>query len=303
MFAEFNEFFNNEFNWDTICVPVYRDSIRTKQIIMVEVGDALVSLPHFSYGLYIKNGFKDHPKYYFKETNYKLELSDKNIKWEIRSFNQLSPFVNKEKITCFLHLMKNPTNQFEAFSKKLRYNIRKAYKNKIKVKTGEIDFVHDWYKIYSKNMHRLGSPPLRKSFFINLIKSFPTNTKIFLAYYNEKPIGGLVYFEIGKRAEIPWASSLNTFNHLNTNYLIYWEAIKHSINRNISIFSFGRSSKTSSTLIFKRHWKPIEKQIFFNKSHRTHLNIKKFRILSFLWKLTPYRLTILLGPVFAKKVY
>jgi hypothetical protein len=79
--------------------------------------------------------------------------------------------------------------------------------------------------------------------------------------------------------------------------------IKFSIEQNKKKFSFGRSTKDSSLLNFKRQWKPIEKQLFFSYSEEQKVSLKKMTFLTKLWKLLPLRVANFIGPNIAEKLY
>ena len=145
--------------------------------------------------------------------------------------------------------------RFIKFSSDKKNHIRKGYKFGLSVKIGGIELVDEFYKIYSLNMHNLGSPALEKLFFIELINNYKYGlSKIFICYNDNIPIGGSILLTYFNLAEVSWASTLVEYNKLKPNMVMYWEMIKYSIANRINVFSFGRSTKGGGVHEFKSRW-------------------------------------------------
>lgn len=259
-----------------------------------------VSTPHFSYGGIIRKNEKFTKKAIFENISHLF-----NSSFEIRDFEPYTKYFNDSKIATYLKLEESVDAQMATFKSNHRRKIKKAYKNNLVVKNEfSEEFMLEFYKVYSKNMLRLGSPCLSKHFFLNLLKYYRYGeVRIFLVYKNNKVIGGAVILTYNKFVEDCWLSTLSEYNNLYSSVLLYWEMIKYSIQNNKEIFSFGRSSDNSSLLNFKRQWKPIEKKIYFSYSENRQLSLKKLTFLTRLWKLMPLPIANVLGPKIANKIY
>lgn len=255
-----------------------------------------VSMPHFSYG----DILTAQPENFKKDIREKL-LHDN---FDIRSFEAFAPHVDDSKIICYLPLCNSEEEQWEFWKSKLRSQIRKGMKNKVEIKFGGIEYLDDFYKVYSRNMRDLGSPVLGYDFFKNIFELYRFGeAKIFLAVKNNTVMAASVVLTYQNFAEVCWASSLREFNKLNPNLLMYWEMIKYCVQEKYEIFSFGRSSKDSNTLKFKRQWSPEEKQLYFNSAQPAKFDIKKYDFLSKIWSKFPLFFANYLGPVFSKNIY
>ena len=258
----------------------------------------LVSMPHFSYGS-VLNDIVD-----FKEDLVKLFNQLECNNFEVRGFNICSSYFSDEKVSCFLRLEESPEKQMALFKSKLRSQIKKGIKNNLDCKIGKGELLNDFYHVYSRNMHSKGSPVLAKLFFHNLINDYRDGlVNIHVIYYNKKPIGAsfvISYFEF---IEVCWASTLREFNYLQPNMLMYWQMISNSIENGMKIFSFGRSTKNSSTHLFKKQWGCEDIQLYFNYSKEPKRNVKKFSFLLNLWKIIPFKLALILGPIVTKRIY
>ena len=80
---------------------------------------------------------------------------------------------------------------------------------------------------------------------------------------------------------------------------MYWEMIKYSIENGMNFFSFGRSTKGSGTHEFKSRWGALEQQLYFNNSEYS-FDIRKLKILSYLWSKLPYTVVKKLGSLHKK---
>ena len=259
-----------------------------------------VSMPHFSYGGIVR-----------KNDNFsKQEIFSKIFDcfgetFEVRDFEPYTPFFDDTKVATFLKLETTVEKQLALFKSNHRRKIKKAYKNNLEVKIeSSKEAVLDFYKIYTQNMLRLGSPSLSKKFFLNLPAHYQFGeVTVFLVYKNQAVIGGAIVLSFNDFVEDCWLSTLSKYNYLYTSVLLYWEMIKYSIENNKKIFSFGRSTKDSSLLNFKRQWKPIEKQLYFSYSEQQKVSLKKMTFLTKLWKLLPLQIANIIGPKIADKLY
>lgn len=262
----------------------------------VRIGSKFVSIPHFSYGGPIivgTNNEKDFLSSFFKNQNF-----------EIRSFDNISEYANKDKVTCYIKLHTSVDEQWKSLKSKLRSQIKKGQSYEFNSIEGGIDLLSDFYSVYTKNMLRLGSPPLPIYFFRNiLIKYKYGKASIIVVKYNNLPVAAGMTLSFKEFQEVCWASSDHEYNKYNVNMVLYWEFIKHSIIEKNKIFSFGRSSINSSTYKFKLQWEPTILPIFFNYSRQTLINIKKLTILSKIWKIQNLNLSIFLGKILSKYLY
>lgn len=263
-----------------------------------DVNGKIVSIPHFSYGgAFVKNGYEE----YLNDINTQLiNFFDKS---EIRSFTKSSRFYASNKISSFIYL-KGTEEIFSDFKSNHRRKIKKSYKNGLYTVKGGLELLEFYYQIYSKNMHRLGSPPLPYMFYENLLNYYENGDKnIFITYLNKNPVGAAFVLSFYDFSEDCWLSTDPNYNKLYTSYQLYWEMIKDSIQSKKKIFSLGRSTKDSSLHNFKKHWNIKEDTIYFNYSHNKKNDIKSFIFLTNIWKKLPYCITIKLGHTISKKIY
>ncbi|MCF8227633.1 MAG: peptidoglycan bridge formation glycyltransferase FemA/FemB family protein [Bacteroidales bacterium] len=228
----------------------------------------------------------------------------KDLCWQVRSFIPFTDNVYRDKVMSLIRPAVDPEEQFALFSSNLRRKIRKAEKNGIMVKTGRQELADDFYEVFSKNMHRLGSPFLRKDFYTRLIKSYPGQKgKIFIAYRGKKPIGASLLLGYKNFWENIYFATLDKFNTLYPSYILQWNMIQYAIGQNADTYSFGRSTFNSGTHQYKKQWGTEDLPLYWNHSHPQGRNIRKFGFLNKIWKKLPYGFCKATGPGLARRVF
>ena len=278
---------------------VYSEKILVGFIPLSILNNKAISLPHFSYGGYcgILNLKKSHVNKITKSLTSKFRGG-----FMIRDFEPYSKNVFIKKVTYHLNLEKSSDDQFSAFNKKLRSQIRKAIKNGITVEQGSLE---DFYAIYTENMHyKHGSPQLSHEFFKNLLHLYSSGeVKIFKAKFNEKVIGSCLMVGFHDFTEVCWAATLPKYNHLSPNMLLYSTMISYAVDNEYKIFSFGRSNRDSGTQRFKKQWGANEIPLVWSSNRSIDLSYSKFKFLTKIWRLTPSFLTNFLSPIITKYLY
>ncbi len=254
-----------------------------------------ISMPHFSYG-----GIATR--------NQDLLFNSSQInesKYEIRSFQKYSDYRYEDKVTSYLNLTIGKEEYFSSLKYNIRRQIRIASENNIIIKRGNKELLNDFLEVYEKNMTRLGSPSQPKIFFETVLNEWENGEAvIFCAYLGNKPISVCFMLSFGDIIENCWAGSLFEYNKLYVPYLIYSEMIKYSFSKGYKIFSFGRSTKDSGSLAFKKHWKPQVIQLYFNFDSPLKQGIKEKKYLINIYKKgTNRKINSLIGKYITKYVY
>ncbi len=187
------------------------------------------------------------------------------LKVDFLEFRQFSAIQTAQKVTKenveFILPLSTDTDQIwkNALQAEARNLVRKAIKSKIIVKE-DISALKDFHTIYARNMRDIGGLTYPISFMQQLCNIFPS--KLFVAYHNDKMIGGLLLFCFKDLAFNLFASSLREYFRYSPNFLLYWEAIKNSGEAGFKNFNFGRSQHGSGTYLFKRQWGGAPEQVY-----------------------------------------
>ena len=126
---------------------------------------------------------------------------------------------------------------FKNFHSKTRYNIRLATKKGVTVKTGTREDLKDFHKIMVTTGLRDGFITRPLEYFERMYDCLgPDHMKILMAYYEGKPISGVIPIMYGNKTWYLYGASSNEHRNLMPNYLLQWEMIKIAISRKSDIY-------------------------------------------------------------------
>ena len=126
---------------------------------------------------------------------------------------------------------------FKNFHQKTRYNVRLATKKGVTVKDGTKEDLKDFHKIMVTTGIRDGFITRSLSYFEKMYDELgPEHMKILMAYYDGKPISGVIPIMYGNKTWYLYGASSNEHRNLMPNYLLQWEMIKLAIQRKSDIY-------------------------------------------------------------------
>ena len=279
--------------------------IRLKSILF---GDFLVSMPYFNYG----GAIADHPsieKKLMQTANaHAAQLGVSHIEYRDDIPRNEFP-ARSDKVNMILPLPDSHNELWEAFTSKLRAQIRRPQRERPEILSGGKEYLNEFYVVFARNMRDLGTPVYGKSFFGNILRGFPEESRIVIVRMGDRPVSAA--FLLGYRGllEIPWASTIRDVNHLSINMLLYWEVLKIAIDKKYRLFDFGRSSCDSGTFQFKRQWGAIPRQLYWHywlpqdkKIPSLNPDNPKFKMAINTWKRLPLSITNFLGPLIVRNL-
>lgn len=263
---------------------------------VVKMREKIVSMPHFSYGGPILTSTG--------QIEVDLKRAFDNKKFMVRSLNKLTNYFNDKKVTCILQLESSTEEQFMGLKSNFRRKIRKADRLNLKFLKGGIELLDDFFMLYSKRMLQMGSPPLGKNFFKNLLSDYRFGeAQIVSLYDDDKVVGsGFTLSYLGFN-ELCWVACHRNYTRTNVNSLLYWNIIKHSIARGYTYFSMGRSTINSTNHDYKKQWKPMEHRVYYNYSEPVGKSIKEFTFLTKIWSFLPLSVSVFMGRIVSKYIY
>ena len=126
---------------------------------------------------------------------------------------------------------------FKAFHQKTRYNVRLATKKGVTIKDGTREDLKDFHKIMITTGIRDGFITRPLEYFEKMYDELgPEHMKVLLAYYEGKPIAGVIPIMYGNKTWYLYGASSNEHRNLMPNYLLQWEMIKIALNRKSDIY-------------------------------------------------------------------
>ncbi|HXW68968.1 MAG TPA: FemAB family XrtA/PEP-CTERM system-associated protein [Dissulfurispiraceae bacterium] len=273
-------------------------------------GNYMVSLPYFTYGGVCADGDDIRDELLGAAIAYAQSCNAGYLEMRHTGPMENGMPVKTVKVSMRLPLVNNADDLWKSFPAKLKSQIRRPSKEGLYSKLEKEEELNSFYKVFSINMRDLGTPVYSKLFFRNILRMFPELTWICSVYAkNGNPVasGFLVGFK--NLLEIPWASSLRSYNNLSPNMLLYWTVLKFACESGYASFDFGRSTPGEGTYKFKEQWgaQPVRLHWHYwlkNGGSLPELNPRnpKYRAAIEIWRRLPVGLTRLIGPAIVKNL-
>jgi FemAB-related protein (PEP-CTERM system-associated) len=157
-------------------------------------------------------------------------------------------------------------------------------------------------------MRDLGTPAYGKRLFAEILDQFPDRAEICVVRAGDRPVAAALLLHGWGVTEVPSASSLRSYNHLNANMLMYWHLLERAVQRGQDVFDFGRSSFDSKTMPFKKQWGATptasEWQFYIRKGEPGGMRKEspRYQKLIRIWQRLPVVLTRLIGPAIVRGI-
>ena len=233
----------------------------------------------------------------------------------LRQLSELSASENdcscsREKVRMVAQLEVNEELQFKKFTDKLRAQIRRPTKDGYTSKSGGIELLDDFYRVFVYNMRSLGSPVHSKKLMQTILATMPTIAQLFVVY-SPKGEPAACSMAIGCRDTLtnPWASSDRRHQKSAPNMLLYWEMIRYAIGAGYCRFDFGRSTEGEGTYRFKTQWGAAPEPMFWyqfpriEKPEITNKESWKKALFIKVWQRLPLKLTCIIGPQIRRLIH
>ena len=229
---------------------------------------------------------------------------------ELRNRNPLPEFKTKSLYHNFSKAISSDHDEnLNAIPRKSRAMVRNAVKKGLAAEIGH-HLLPVFYDILALNYHRLGTPIFPKQFFIHFLNEYQSAADILVVRTPSGDPAAAVLFFIFKDRMVPYyAGSDFTHKHLGPNDFMYWELMKHAVDRNCRIFDYGRSKEGTGSFRFKKHWgfepTPLAYQYHLAKAadipNLSPAN-PRYRKKIEMWRKMPHALTRLIGPHIARNL-
>ena len=264
----------------------------------------LISIPYFTNaGICISN---ENAKHKLIEKTIKI-AQNLNVQYvELRHLTKYSLEGLKNRFSFATSILNIDIDKHsmwkKMFSDSVRRNICKAQNSNLEVSRGKEELLN-FFKVYTTNMHDLGSPAMPLRFLENILSIFSKRSTIIVIKQNNTAIAGMIVLKHKKTLYDPFVSSLKKYNYLRQNNLLYWEAIKFGQECGLTEFDLGRSTIGSGVFNFKSRWgaktENLSYQYIFNRIKRMPICDSvnnKYALCIKIWKKLPLWVTNYIGP-------
>ena len=274
-------------------------------------GHFIVSLPYFTYGAALADSDAIADVLYQALFDAAKTSGAEHVELRatmLQSSLQQDMPAKLSKVSMVRSLPNSAEQLWDDVGTKVRAQIKKAQRFELTIKFGQLELLDDYYHVFAENMRDLGTPVYSKMFFKELItSSLKDSFEIGVVYFEGKPVSTCFLMSHKGMMEIPWASALNSVNHMNVNMYMYWEILQRAIEKGNKFFDFGRSSKDAGTYRFKKQWGAEPQQLYWyywlpNGGEMPELNPNnpKYKLLIAIWQRLPVWFTKLIGPPVVK---
>ena len=164
-----------------------------------------------------------------QKLNYKIKDDSKDFKDEIQP-----------RFVFRLDIKDKTENEiFNNFQSKTRYNVRLATKKGVVIKEGTREDLKDFHDIMVETGERDDFIIRSLSYFEKMYDEMaPKHMKLLMAYYEGKPIAGIIPIMYGNKVWYLYGASSNKHRNLMPNYLLQWTMIKEAIERKADMYDF-----------------------------------------------------------------
>ncbi|HEX7027650.1 MAG TPA: FemAB family XrtA/PEP-CTERM system-associated protein [Gammaproteobacteria bacterium] len=272
-------------------------------------GDYAVSMPYFNYGGVVAESPEIEYRLLDKACKTVKTLGAGHIEFRHTREYEDSWLVRRDKVSMILDLPDREESLWKALGSKVRSQIKRPQREDPKVLLGGLELLDDFYRVFTINMRDLGTPVYSKAFFKRILQTYPESGRIITVSLRGKPVGAGFLLGYRDMLEIPWASTLREVNPLSINMLLYWEVLRHAIDKGYKRFDFGRCTRGSGTYRFKKQWGADEKQLYWHYWLRDGAKLPgltpgnpKFKLAISIWRNLPVWVANLLGPSIVKNL-
>jgi FemAB-related protein (PEP-CTERM system-associated) len=270
-------------------------------------GHFLVSMPFFNYGGLLADSIAARDRLVAAAAERARALDVEHVEYR-HCFDELALPARSEKVAMLRPLPKSADRLWADIGSKVRAQVNKARKHGLSTRTGREELLDDFYRVFARNMRDLGTPVYGIALFRNMLRHCESSYLV-MVYRNGLPVSGGFLLGWRNTLEIPWASTLRSANRFDANMLLYWTVLESAIERGYEVFDFGRSSRNSNTLRFKKQWGARPQPLYWHywlpegrELPSLNPNNPKFRLMVAAWKRLPVPLARLIGPAVVSKI-
>lgn len=271
-------------------------------------GNSLVSLPFAVYGGIV--ALNDEVFIALERAAQELALELGVDHLEFRNLNKRNVDWPNQSIyvTFRKSISLHEEDNLLAIPRKQRAMVRKGIKNGL---SSTIDLTMDsFFKLYSDNVHRHGTPAMPKKYFMALKNEFADDCEVLtILSATGQPLSSVLSFYFRDEVLPYYAGDDVTARELAANDFKYWELMRRACVMGLRIFDFGRSKVGTGSFAFKKNWGFEPKQLSYEyclfKSDSIPQNNpsnKKYRLLIEVWKRLPISVANTLGPFIVKNL-
>ncbi len=279
--------------------------VRLKSVFF---GDFIVSMPYVNYGGVLADDAESEAGLVDRAAALGEELGLSHI--ELRHTSDTVDLPKRtEKVAMHLELCGDAEDLWKRLGAKRRSQIKRPLREGATMDIGGVELLEDFYSVFAVKYRDLGVPVYPLRWFRAVLEQLPDQARVFVARIKDQPVASSIVLGFNDTLEVPWASSLRSADRFGINMYLYWEMLQYAEGNGYKIFDFGRSTKDSGTLRFKKQWGAVPVQLYWhywmrNSEEIPRLNAAnpKYRAAVSAWRVLPVWVTKLIGPTIVKNL-
>ncbi len=228
---------------------------------------------------------------------------------ELRHLTQhdLPLVARHDKVGAVLGIEADREARLRRLEKKTRNLVRKSLTFGTTAEFGGSALLSEFYDVYRRNMHDLGSPSYSRDFFSTILNYFPDDTRICIARLKDETVAGAFLMGFREGLEVAWASSHRKFLSLKPNMFLYWNVLTFAAEHGYKFLDFGRSGRGSGAYEFKMQWGAVPSKLHWGYwlNHRATVpstGPHRLQVASRMWRHLPVAVTNVLGPKLVRHI-
>ncbi|SRR5579884_359531 len=265
-------------------------------------GDCLVSSPLAVYGGICADDRESYLALLAAGADLAQRLSVKYLEMRNRTEPFPTDLAGRDLYVTFTQdLAPGPEKLLQSLPRDTRYMVRKSLKAGLEW-TEDLT-VEEFYEIYARSVHRLGTPVFSRKLFSDLQRDFSNNCRIFGVRKGKTAIGAVFCFYFKDQVLPYYGGSLAEYNKDAPNNFMYWRLMEQSCREGLRWFDFGRSKKGTGSYQFKMSWGMEMTRLPYRYCLVRATEVpqlspvdQKFQLPVALWKRMPFAWTKIVGP-------
>jgi FemAB-related protein (PEP-CTERM system-associated) len=201
----------------------------------------------------------------------------------------------------------DPERNLQAIPRKQRAMVRKGIKAGLKAEfdgsTGR------FYAAYSQSVRSLGTPVFSRRYFELLRRVFSDCSDILTVSHDGDLVSSVMNFYFRDEVLPYYGGGTALARQLKGNDFMYWELMRHSCERGLKVFDFGRSKQGTGSWSFKKNWGFEPRQLYYEYYLVRAKQLPdispmnpKYRLFINAWKRLPLPVTQAIGPLIARNL-
>jgi len=213
----------------------------------------------------------------------------------------------QDKVGAVLGIEADSEERLRRLEKKTRNLVRKSLTFGMTAEFGGSALLTEFYEVYRRNMHDLGSPSYSRHFFLDILNRFPDETRICVARLARETVAAAFLIGFRGTLEVAWASSHRKFLGLKPNMFLYWSVLTFAAEQGYEFLDFGRSGRGSGTYEFKLQWGAVPSSLYWGYWLNRRASVPSTRphgmqLASRMWQRLPVAVTNVLGPKLVRHI-